>query len=89
MIRLGEHADHIAEGNSKAAERWVERLFQKVGRLETLPDSGRMVPEVQRQNIREIIFGAYRIIYRRETERVAILTIRHCRQQWARQELEE
>ena len=88
-LRHSEHAAYIARDNSKAAERWVDRLFDKVARLEMLPDSGRMAPEVQRRDIREIVFGAYRIIYRREAERVAILTVRHSRQKWAAGEVSD
>ncbi len=38
---------------------------------------GRRVPEAEEENIREIIFQNYRIIYRLETEQVLILTILH------------
>ncbi|MFA7348964.1 MAG: type II toxin-antitoxin system RelE/ParE family toxin [Desulfurivibrionaceae bacterium] len=38
-----------------------------------------MVPEVNRKEIREIIFGNYRIVYRTGPENISILTIRHGR----------
>ena len=41
---------------------------------------GRTVPEINRKEIREIIFGNYRIIYRIEEMNIAILTIRHTKQ---------
>ncbi|MGH3089068.1 MAG: type II toxin-antitoxin system RelE/ParE family toxin, partial [Rubrobacteraceae bacterium] len=42
--------------------------------------SGRSVPEMpDRPDLREVIHGEYRIIYRVEPERVSILTVRHAR----------
>jgi len=38
------------------------------------------VPEVRRDEVREIIEGKHRILYRIEADRVAVLTIRHARQ---------
>lgn len=37
----------------------------------------KIVPEAEEENIREILFYNYRIIYRVETERILILTIIH------------
>ena len=36
-----------------------------------------MVPELQRDDIREIMVGAYRVMYRRSQDRVEIVAIRH------------
>ncbi len=55
-------------------------LFQVVERLESFPESGRLVPEMpDRRDLREAIHGEYRIIYRLEAEQVSILTVRHAR----------
>ena len=53
----------------------AERLFEATARLEAFPDSGRTVGELGREDIREIIQGEYRIVYRREDEVVTLLTI--------------
>jgi len=37
------------------------------------PNSGRMVPEYERKDIREVIEGRYRIIYRVEASQVQVL----------------
>ena len=75
-----EIADYIAEDDAKAARMFLIDIFGAVARLETFPNSGRVVPEVKRPNIREIIFGNYRVIYRVERKRVSILTVRHGKQ---------
>jgi len=41
------------------------------------PNSGRMVPEYERKEIREVIEGRYRIIYLVEVAQVQILTVIH------------
>jgi plasmid stabilization system protein ParE len=36
-----------------------------------------MVPEIGEKSIREVILGSYRIIYRRRSEAVEVLTVHH------------
>ncbi len=86
--RVNEHAEYIARDRPMAAEEWVEGVFAAVERLKEFPFSGREVEEVRRKEIREIIFGRYRIIHRVEAERVIILTVRHQRQLLDESELE-
>ena len=53
----------------------MNELFDSVERLVDFPESGRVVPEVGVRRIREVIFGAYRVIYSVK-EKVEILTVR-------------
>jgi plasmid stabilization system protein ParE len=77
---LEEIASFIGQDRPAAAEEWVREVSAAVQRLEQFPESGRVVPEVRRASIREVIHGAFRIIYRIERTRVAVLTVRHSRQ---------
>jgi toxin ParE1/3/4 len=86
--RVYEQAEYIARDKPLAAEAWVEDVFAAVERLKEFPFSGREVEEVHREEIREIIFGRYRIIHRVEAERVIILTVRYQRQLLDEAELE-
>jgi len=45
--------------------------------LEQFPRSGRIVPEIRHDDIREVILQSYRIIYRVHPDEVEILTIHH------------
>lgn len=74
-------ADYIARGNPTAATEWIEALFERVQRLDAYPFSGRPVPEINRKELREIIFGHYRIVYRILNNEIHILTVRHFKQQ--------
>lgn len=75
LQRVADIARYIAQDDPQAATRWVTELFDVVERLATFPESGRIVPEVGSHRIREVIFGAYRVIYRVQ-DKVQILTIR-------------
>ncbi len=77
---VNEIADYIAEDDAKAARMFLIDIFGAVDRLGNFPQSGRVVPEVKRPNIREIIFRNYRVIYRVERKRVSVLTVRHGKQ---------
>lgn len=80
LDRVTDIAEYIANDNPNAAEKWIESIFSKVKNLEKFPSIGRIVPEANRKDIREIIFKNYRIIYRIEAELISILTVRHGKQ---------
>jgi toxin ParE1/3/4 len=85
--RINEIADYIAADNPDAAIKWVDEIFEKVERIEDFPLSGRLVPELERKDMREILFGNYRIIYRIMKNEISILTIRHLKQQLPHEDL--
>ena len=80
LDRTSEIAEYISQDNPAAAKKWVDNIFKKVGLLQFSPEIGRIVPEIERKEIRELIFGNYRIIYRLEKTNISILTIRHSKQ---------
>jgi plasmid stabilization system protein ParE len=55
---------YISRENAEGARRVGERILAAVEVLERMPELGRMVPERQDPQIREIIRGNYRIVYR-------------------------
>jgi toxin ParE1/3/4 len=56
--------ERIALGSPAAAERWVLAFKRRVLTLHQFPRAGRMVPEHQDKELRELILGNYRIWYR-------------------------
>ena len=78
--RAAEIAGYIFRDNPTAAKKWVDTVFSKVEQLKSFPESGRIVPEINNKDFRELIYGNYRIIYRLEKIQVSILTIRHGKQ---------
>ena len=78
--RVSEIADYIAQDDPLAADKWVRSVFDRVKQVKDFSKSGRYVPEINRRDIRELVYGNYRIIYRIETRVVSILTVRHFKQ---------
>lgn len=70
-------ANFITRDSSYYARMFTINVFEAVDRLELFPESGRVVPELNRKEIREVIIGNYRIIYRVRNELVEILTVYH------------
>ena len=78
--RASEIAGYIAQDKPSAAEKWVNTVFSRVEQLKSSPEIGRIVPEINNDQFRELIYGNYRIIYRIEKKQISILTIRHDKQ---------
>ena len=72
---LAEIGDFIALDDPKAAQRWVRKLMTAAQVAARLPFAGRRVPEFQREDIREIVFKQYRIVYRVAVRRCTVLTV--------------
>ena len=67
----------IAQNSPVYAEGVVDRIWHRSGQLAAFPDSGREVPEYKRPDIRELIQGSYRVIYRRGADAVEVLAVIH------------
>lgn len=78
--QVSEIAGYIARDKPAAAKKWIDNIFKKVELLESSPEMGRFIPEIESNQFRELIYGNYRIIYRFEKKQISILTIRHGKQ---------
>lgn len=59
----------------------VDRLVARSEQLALFERSGRVVPEVGRAAVRELIESPYRLIYRIRLERIDVIAVVHERQQ--------
>ncbi len=66
---------YIAEDNPTAATKWIKRLKARAENSVHAPLAGRKVPELSRDDIREVIEGNYRIVYRIDADLITILTV--------------
>ncbi|HEY0557402.1 MAG TPA: type II toxin-antitoxin system RelE/ParE family toxin [Thermoanaerobaculia bacterium] len=70
--------EYIARDSEHYAVQFIGRLIGAVDKLETFPEMGRRVPEaLESEDLREVLFQSYRIIYRFRSERVQIITVLH------------
>jgi addiction module RelE/StbE family toxin len=67
--------DYISLDSTFYAARFISKLIKRVDILIEFPESGRMVPEKNTPEIRELIEGNYRIFYRLRKGEVTILRI--------------
>jgi plasmid stabilization system protein ParE len=66
---------YIAEDSARYADLVVRRIVATVERLATFPESGRVVPERNAPDIREVIADPYRVVYRFGRGVVEIVTV--------------
>lgn len=88
IARAVEIGKYIAADRPEAAVRWVHALFAATATLVRHPRRGRQVPEVARDELRQLQHGDYRIIYRIDLNRIVVLTVRHGRRAWDSREIE-
>ena len=71
-------AEYIAKDSEKYAKIQVDRFLEAAEILETYPKTGRIIPETNLDNLRELIVGNYRIMYALISDtRVDILSVHH------------
>lgn len=69
--------DFIARDSDYYASRFVEKIIEAVEKLEIFPKIGRKVIEAEKENILELLFHNYRIIYSVESKRILIIAVIH------------
>jgi len=75
---LWELHEHIAIDSPENADRFIEKIFDSVEALADQPKMGRQVPEADnRDDVRELIFQNYRIIYLIKSKCVYIVNVVH------------
>lgn len=73
--RLAEIEEHIARDDQATAERFIDRLIDRSQALADHPGLGRILPELLGSELRELVEGNYRIVYRSQGDTVVVLTV--------------
>lgn len=55
--------EYISRDSAFYADRVINRITGRIKQLEKFPQSGRIVPELNNEMIRELIEGSYSIVY--------------------------
>jgi len=69
--------DYLSQTSPEYARRVVERLVNRSAQIAAFPRSGRVVPEYEIDEVRQVIERSYRLIYLVKEEQVEILAIIH------------
>lgn len=67
--------EYLSQGSPGYAQRVVDRLTRRTQQIRSFPLSGRVVPEFNAPQIREVIEGPYRIIYYIKPDRIDVLAV--------------
>jgi len=71
-------ADYISKDSKRYAKLQIVRLKKRTELLKTHIRAGKVVPEINQEDVRELIEGSYRIIYKVvSNNQIDILTIHH------------
>jgi toxin ParE1/3/4 len=84
---LIEANKYISNENPEAARKVINDIYETGNKIKEFPEKGRIVPEIRRNNIREVFCFEYRIIYRIESKRIFILTVRHMKQRFKKKDI--
>jgi plasmid stabilization system protein ParE len=88
LLDLRSIRDYISLSNPINADNFVIELFDTAElMLNTFPKSGRKIPEINKEQYREIIHGNYRIMYNIHNEEIQILTVRNSNQSFSSTEI--
>ena len=75
---LDDITDYIALVSPRHAIIFSDKVFERLEILYDFQNSGRIVPEFQNEEIRELKLGSYRIVYRIYSENlIVVLRIIH------------
>jgi len=79
--RVVELAEYIALDEPDVAIEWASEIFDSTEKLKDHPKLGRVVPEINEEEYRELLEGNYRVIYwLGSSEKISILTVCHGKQ---------
>ena len=77
-LDLKDIFDYISRDSKRYAQRQVDKIFERAQLLLTHINAGKIVEEIGQSEIRELIEGNYRIVYRIiDKEKVHILLVHH------------
>lgn len=76
-LDLKEIHDYIARDSKYYAQKVSQDIVDKSEKLKYFPQIGRVVPEINDPNIRELFIYSYRLIYEVISDGVQILALIH------------
>jgi len=74
---LEQICNYISRDSTHYASLFARRVLAIVTQIARFPRLGRVVPEYGHENLREVIYQSYRIVYRLREEAVEVVAISH------------
>ncbi len=76
MADLRAIVEFVAQDSSMRAQSLGDELLDRALQVGEFPQAGRMVPELADAAVREVIHGAYRIVYEINADLAVVYTLR-------------
>ena len=73
---------YIAKDSPQTAIRLIKKFRKSTGRLKEFPRSGRVIPELQNPDLREILVDGYRVMYQLDGTNVNVFAVHESRRQY-------
>lgn len=75
LLRIQEIEEYISRDNPGVAVEFVDKIISVAETIIDNPEKGRIVPELPLENIRELLYKNYRIVYLVKKNSADILTV--------------
>ena len=67
--------DFISQDSPNDAEEWILKLYNAGEEIMDFPHRGRIVPEFNKEDLRELLISNYRLVYRVKNSVIEIITV--------------
>ena len=81
VAQLESIAEYVSLSSPVYAEQLLDRIARRLDQAREFPETGRVVPELARPEIRELIEWPYRLVYRVYPDTIEVLSVLHGRQE--------
>ncbi len=68
---------YISTDSKNRADNLLHKIRSEVKNLYLFPKKGRVIPELNKENIRELLIQNYRVMYKIEEDKIIISAVRH------------
>ncbi len=75
-------AEYIERDSLFYAKAVVDKILWSTEKLKGFPKIGRIVPELEKEDIRELIVYSYRLVYQIKEEQILIIAVIHGKRQF-------
>jgi plasmid stabilization system protein ParE len=88
-LDLKQIHDYIVRDSKFYAQKVSSEIVEKSENLNSFPEVGRVVPEIEDPNIRELLIYSYRLIYEVFPDKVEVLALIHSKRNFIKDFLNE
>ena len=75
-------SEYICKDSAERASLFVSRLIDAAEQMAAFPNSGRIIPEIEKDEYRETVYGSYRIMYKVVEHGIILLAVVHGVRDW-------